>query len=106
MAAGHVEGMLMKMTLRIALCAVALLAFSAVSAADGSQWRAAGDPITPPTGHTAPLLQDGRGLFVGGVTNRDDLVNVLDSAGLYDPGKGALNVTGRPSRPRPGPTAA
>ncbi len=106
MAAGHVEGMLMKMTLRIALCAVALLAFSAVSAADGSQWRAAGDLITPRTGHTATLLQDGRVLVVGGVTNGDDLVNVLDSAELYDPGTGAWNVTGRLSRPRSGHTAA
>jgi hypothetical protein len=54
-------------------------------------WTATGRMITPRTGHMALLLLDGRVLVVGGCCNAGDSLN---SAELYDPGRGTWASTG------------
>ena len=60
-------------------------------------WVAANGMLTPRSGHTATLLQNGKVLVVGGT---DTNASVVASAELYDPSTGTWTYTGAMNTPR------
>lgn len=78
-----------------------LLLVSATHArAQQTTWIPTGSLITPRSGHTATLLEDGKVLVGGGLNVVTPCCTTTANAELYDPATGLWSVTGNPITPR------